>query len=47
MSELHVSGIEHYHTERPHQAKGNVPLTGEWPEAAEEPPSADTVTLFG
>jgi hypothetical protein len=20
--------VEHYHTERPHQGKGNVPLTG-------------------
>lgn len=30
--------VEYYHTERPHQAKGNVPLTGEWPEATGEPP---------
>jgi putative transposase len=30
--------VEHYHTERPHQAKGNVPLTGDWPEPRGEPP---------
>jgi putative transposase len=30
--------LEHYHTERPHQSKGNVPLVGEWPGLAGEPP---------
>ena len=30
--------VEHYHSERPHQAMGHRPLTGEWPEP-EEPPS--------
>jgi putative transposase len=30
--------VEHYHTERPHQAMGNVPLTGEWPELKDDPP---------
>jgi putative transposase len=32
--------VEHYHTERPHQAKGNVPLTGEWPVIEEDPPGS-------
>ena len=33
--------VEHYHTERPHQAKGNVPLTGEWPAPEEAPPDGE------
>jgi putative transposase len=28
--------VEHYHTERPHQATGNVPLT-----ASSSPPTSD------
>jgi putative transposase len=30
--------VEHYHSERPHQAMGHQPLTGEWPEPEEPPP---------
>ena len=32
--------VEHYHTERPHQAKGNLPLTGTKPlgQLTEAPP---------
>jgi len=36
--------VEHYHTERPHQSKGNVPLTGEWPEPEDgKPPDGEIV----
>ena len=35
--------VEHYHTERPHQALGNVPLTGAWPEPKDDPP--DTISV--
>tara|TARA_R100000789_G_C3021579_1_gene153621 strand:- start:89 stop:712 length:624 start_codon:yes stop_codon:yes gene_type:complete len=35
--------VEHYHTERPHQAMGNVPLTGDWPEPKDDPP--DTIPI--
>jgi putative transposase len=35
--------VEHYHTERPHQAKGNVPLEGEWPEQEGDPPDPATI----
>jgi len=30
--------VEHYHTERPHQSKGNVPLSGPRPEPSDKPP---------
>ena len=30
--------VEYYHTERPHQAMGNIPLTGDWPEPKDDPP---------
>lgn len=34
--------VEHYHTERPHQVKGNVPLSGAAPSgrSADSPPGA-------
>jgi putative transposase len=35
--------VEHYHTERPHQAKGNVPLTGEWPDSDGRPPDPELI----
>lgn len=35
--------VEHYHTERPHQSKGNVPLTGEWQECEGGPPDPDAI----
>jgi hypothetical protein len=35
--------VEYYHTERPHQAKGNVPLTGEWPAVQYDPSVRDAV----
>jgi putative transposase len=35
--------VEHYHTERPQQSKGNVPLTGEWPEQEGDSPNPDTI----
>ncbi len=35
--------VEHYHNERPHQAMGNVPLTGDWPEAKDDP--SDTIPI--
>lgn len=28
--------VDYYHHERPHQSKGNLPLTGDWPEPARE-----------
>lgn len=31
--------VEYYHNERPHQAMGNVPLTGDWPEPKDDPPA--------
>ena len=37
--------VEHYHTERPHQAKGNKPLTGDWPEPEGDPPDSDSDTV--
>lgn len=30
--------VEHYHTERPHQALGNIAFTGDWPEPKDDPP---------
>ena len=35
--------VEHYRTERPHQAKGNQPLTGRWREPKDEPPRFEGV----
>lgn len=35
--------VEHYHRERPHQSKGNLPLTGNWPEPDEPPPEGEIV----
>ena len=35
--------VEHYHSERPHQAKGNVPLSGDWPAPGAEPPDVAEV----
>jgi putative transposase len=36
--------VAHYHTERPHQSLGNVPLTGEWPEVDKgRPPDGEIV----
>jgi len=35
--------VDHCHMERPHQSKGNVPLTGEWAESHSEPPDSDEV----
>src|SRR5271165_5628028 len=36
--------VAHYHTERPHQGKGNVPLTG-WTEPPPGMPTQDLVCL--
>ena len=35
--------VEHYHTERPHQALGNVPLTGDWPDPEHDMPPDDGI----
>ena len=35
--------VEHYHTERPHQARGNAPLTGDWLEPDGDPPDATSI----
>ena len=31
---------EHCHIERPHQALGNVPITGDWPKPENDPPDS-------
>ncbi len=35
--------VVHYHTERPHQAMRNVPLTGEWLKQEGDPPDPETI----
>lgn len=35
--------VEHYLTERPHQALGNVPLTGDWPDSPESDSEPESI----